>query len=171
LFLRSEHNSEEEGEASSLTIQHAPAAGSAIASGGGNWTLLLDRSRSSNSSWADRDNISAPLPRAAAAGSRMGEGSSSLHAFVDNSIVETIADNLTAITARVFPQRGDSTSVMISLQGEQHGRQLRRRRSTVEHPKGASTAIAAAAGESDGSCTITASFSVWALAAAANEWG
>jgi hypothetical protein len=101
----------------------------------------------------------------------MGEGSSSLHAFVDNSIVETIADNLTAITARVFPQRGDSTSVMISLQGEQHERQPRRRQSTVEHANGASADIATAASDHGGSCTITASFSVWALDAVDNEWG
>ncbi len=165
-FLRSERigSSKEDGEASTLAIQHAPAADRA--SSGGNWTLLLDRSRSSstNSSWVDRSNISAPLPRAAASSGMGGEGSSTLHAYVDNSIVETIADNLTALTARVFPQRGDSTSLMISLRGEQH-EQRRRWQSNIDFFNNATEQPA------DVSCTITASFSVWALAGAEHDWG
>ena len=173
-------------EASSLVIQHTPPGRRAGDSSVGNWTLLLDRSRSSSTSsggggWADRSNISAPLTRAGVGG---GEGSSSLHAYVDRSIVECIADNLTAITARVFPQRGDSTSVKVSLRGEQQQlqrrRQRRQRRGTTNHATAAGVdPVAAATGgkgtgseeerEDSGSCTITASFSVWALAAADHD--
>ena len=152
-FLRSEGmgRSDENGEASTLAIQHVQPVGS---SSGGNWTLLLDRSRSSsNSSWADRSNISAPLPHAASGSGMGGEGSSSLHAYVDNSVIETIGDNRTAITARVFPQRGDSTSVMVSLRGEQRF--------------GGSNG---SDGDSNGACTVTATFSVWALSSAEHDW-
>jgi len=148
-FLRSEGmgRSDENGEASTLAIQHVLPVGSS--SDGGNWTLLLDRSRSSNSSWADRSNISAPLPHGASGSGMGGEGSSIFHAYVDNSVIETIGDNRTAITARVFPQRGDSTSVMVSLRG---------------------VLLTGSDGDSNGACTVTATFSVWALSSAEHDW-
>ena len=54
----------------------------------------------------------------------------------DVGIVEAIADNATAITARVFPQRDDGASVAVRLEGR----------------------VA-----SDAPCEITANFTVWAL--------
>ena len=80
------------------------------------------------SSWADLSNLTAPL--------RRGEGASVVHAYVDRSIVEAIADNATAITARVFPQRDDGASVAVRLEGR----------------------VA-----SDAPCEISANFSAWAL--------
>ena len=95
-------------EATTLSIQHTAD---------GNWTLLLDRSRSAlNSSWPDTSNVSAPLKPTAPDGS---SHSNSLHAFVDRSIVEVIANNASAITARVFPQRDDSTTVAVAIEGQQ----------------------------------------------------
>ena len=136
-------------------------------------TLVLNRSRSSwNATWPDTTSISAPLrtrnratpssdgvggccgggvskPRSStrtSTRSRASSGTSSLHAFVDRSIIEVIADNATAITARAFPQRENSTAVMVAVEGEM----------------GAS----AAASVSTKHCTITADFSVWLLGGA-----
>ena len=114
-------------EATALAIVQRDAAS------GGARALRLDRSRSAagaanGSSWADPSNVTAPL--------RRREGASVVHAYVDRSIVEAIADNATAITARVFPQRDDGASVAVRLEGR----------------------VA-----SDAPCEITANFTVWAL--------
>jgi sucrose-6-phosphate hydrolase SacC (GH32 family) len=108
----------------------------AIVSSGSERTLLLDRSRSAwNADWPDRSNISALLEGTAV------EGSIGLHAYVDRSIVEAIANDATAITARVFPQRNDSTTVAVLLEG---------------FPLNAPSELSS-------TCTVTADFSAWAL--------
>eukprot|EP00729_Bicosta_minor_P002094 gene2094-11946_t len=140
-FLRSVAGEEE--TVLSIEVVPVPAAG---AGGGGdassNWTLVLDRSRSAwNSSWPDATSISAPLrERSSNNNTGIRSRSSSLHAFVDRSIVEVIANNATAITARVFPQRDNSTAVMVAVEGG----------------VGASAAAK--------NCTVTADFSAWSLA-------
>jgi sucrose-6-phosphate hydrolase SacC (GH32 family) len=105
-FLRSETGQ----EATTLSIQHTAE---------GNRTLLLDRSRSAwNSSWADTSNITAPLNPSAL--SEWSIHNNTLHAFIDRSIVSVIADNATGLTARVFPQQKNSTSVVVAIEGQQH---------------------------------------------------
>ena len=152
-FLRSVVGEEE----TVLSIQAVPGGGGGGGDARSNWTLVLDRSRSAwNSSWADTTSISAPLrkrnnsqPLAASPTGGGGGGggirsrSSSLHAFVDRSIVEVIADNASAITARVFPQREDSTAVMVAVEGEVLA-------------GGLNSAAAK-------NCTVTADFSAWSL--------
>ena len=81
----------------------------------------------------DQSNISAPMLRRAIDG-----GGHGLHAYVDRSIVEAIADNATAITARVFPQCDDSTSIRVLLAG-------------------------GLPSSANGTCSVTAVFKAWAL--------
>ena len=83
-------------------------------SGARSFGLNLTRSAAQSAAWAQPavPAYVAPLLSEPETG-----GVTRLHAFVDASVVEAIADDVAAITARVYPTREDSDTVALLLQG------------------------------------------------------
>jgi len=75
--------------------------------------ILLERGRSSLDAEVERGDVSAPMPA-------LRGGALDIHCFWDHSVVELLAGDCAALTARLYPTRADAEGLALFSDGPVH---------------------------------------------------